>query len=93
MGSIQGSEEVTEPGSILDPSPAKGSSTNASESENVPPAAPIDPLVLYSQTMYDYTLHLWAESRRQAEVKARARAMRTAAKKETESAKDGDDKS
>ncbi|TFY67326.1 hypothetical protein EVJ58_g1702 [Rhodofomes roseus] len=34
----------------------------------------IDPFVLYAQSLHDYTLRLWTESRRVAEEKARARA-------------------
>ncbi|KAF8119862.1 hypothetical protein EV363DRAFT_1194735, partial [Boletus edulis] len=30
----------------------------------------------YSQALHDYTLHLWTESRRMAEEKARCRAAR-----------------
>ncbi|KAH7881083.1 uncharacterized protein C8R40DRAFT_1076430 [Lentinula edodes] len=32
-----------------------------------------DPFVLYSRSVHDYTLRLWAESRKLAEEKARAR--------------------
>ncbi|KAH0838125.1 hypothetical protein J3R83DRAFT_6375 [Lanmaoa asiatica] len=35
-----------------------------------------DPFVSYSQALHDYTLHLWTESRRTAEEKARSRAAR-----------------
>ncbi|KAI0253188.1 hypothetical protein BJV78DRAFT_1101330, partial [Lactifluus subvellereus] len=35
--------------------------------------APTDPLVLYSQSLRDYTLRLWIESRKQAEERVRAR--------------------
>lgn len=35
---------------------------------------PADPLVLYSQSLRDYTLRLWMESRKQAEERVRARA-------------------
>ncbi|KAF8140479.1 hypothetical protein EV363DRAFT_1207104 [Boletus edulis] len=35
-----------------------------------------DPIVSYSQALHDYTLHLWTESRRMAEEKARCRAAR-----------------
>jgi hypothetical protein len=38
-----------------------------------PPTAPADPLVLYSQSLRDYTLRLWIESRKQAEERVRAR--------------------
>ncbi|KAH9964120.1 hypothetical protein BC827DRAFT_1127908 [Russula dissimulans] len=34
---------------------------------------PTDPLVLYSQSLRDYTLRLWMESRKQAEERVRAR--------------------
>ncbi|KAJ3988479.1 hypothetical protein F5890DRAFT_473589 [Lentinula detonsa] len=33
-----------------------------------------DPFILYSRSVHDYTLRLWAESRKLAEEKARARA-------------------
>ncbi|ESK92127.1 hypothetical protein Moror_4778 [Moniliophthora roreri MCA 2997] len=33
----------------------------------------MDPFVLYSRSLHDYTLRLWTESRRLAEEKARAR--------------------
>lgn len=36
--------------------------------------SPSDPLVLYSQSLRDYTLRLWMESRKQAEERVRARA-------------------
>jgi hypothetical protein len=39
-----------------------------------PVKSPADPLVLYSQSLRDYTLRLWMESRRQAEERVRARA-------------------
>ncbi len=39
-----------------------------------PVKPPIDPLVLYSQSLRDYTLRLWMESRKQAEERVRARA-------------------
>lgn len=35
-----------------------------------------DPFVSYSQSLHDYTLRLWTESRRIAEEKARFRAAR-----------------
>ncbi|KAF8560147.1 hypothetical protein OG21DRAFT_1502488 [Imleria badia] len=35
-----------------------------------------DPIVSYSQSLHDYTLRLWTESRRIAEEKARSRAAR-----------------
>jgi hypothetical protein len=35
--------------------------------------SPTDPLVLYSQSLRDYTLRLWMESRKQAEERVRAR--------------------
>ncbi|KAG8219616.1 hypothetical protein J3R82DRAFT_570, partial [Butyriboletus roseoflavus] len=35
-----------------------------------------DPFVSYSQALHDYTLHLWTESRRIAEEKARSRSAR-----------------
>jgi hypothetical protein len=35
--------------------------------------SPSDPLVLYSQSLREYTLRLWMESRKQAEERARAR--------------------
>ena len=35
---------------------------------------PTDPLVLYSQSLRNYTLRLWMESRKQAEERVRARA-------------------
>ena len=39
-----------------------------------PVKTPSDPLVLYSQSLRDYTLRLWMESRKQAEERVRARA-------------------
>jgi hypothetical protein len=39
-----------------------------------PVKSPSDPLVLYSQSLRDYTLRLWMESRKQAEERVRARA-------------------
>ena len=39
-----------------------------------PVKPPSDPLVLYSQSLRDYTLRLWMESRKQAEERVRARA-------------------
>lgn len=39
-----------------------------------PVKSPADPLVLYSQSLRDYTLRLWMESRKQAEERVRARA-------------------
>jgi hypothetical protein len=41
-----------------------------------PVKSPSDPLVLYSQSLRDYTLRLWMESRKQAEERVRARAHR-----------------
>lgn len=38
-----------------------------------PVKSPSDPLVLYSQSLRDYTLRLWMESRKQAEERLRAR--------------------
>lgn len=35
--------------------------------------SPTDPLVLYSQSLREYTLRLWMESRKQAEERVRAR--------------------
>jgi hypothetical protein len=35
--------------------------------------SPTDPLVLYSQSLREYTLRLWMESRKQAEERMRAR--------------------
>lgn len=35
-----------------------------------------DPLTLYSKTLHDYTLHLWTESRRVAEEKAKRKLAR-----------------
>ena len=40
----------------------------------VEPSPNTDPLVLYSQSLRDYTLRLWMESRKQAEERVRARA-------------------
>ena len=37
-----------------------------------PVKPPADPLVLYSQSLRDYTLRLWMESRKQAEERIRA---------------------
>jgi hypothetical protein len=37
------------------------------------PTDPTDPLVLYSQSLRDYTLRLWMESRKQAEERVRSR--------------------
>ncbi|KAF8492002.1 hypothetical protein F5888DRAFT_942076 [Russula emetica] len=42
--------------------------------QGVPVKSPSDPLVLYSQSLRDYTLRLWMESRKQAEERVRARA-------------------
>ena len=42
--------------------------------QGVPVESPSDPLVLYSQSLRDYTLRLWMESRKQAEERVRARA-------------------
>lgn len=39
----------------------------------VDPSSNTDPLILYSQSLRDYTLRLWMESRKQAEEKVRAR--------------------
>jgi hypothetical protein len=39
-----------------------------------PPTSPTDPLVVYSQSLRDYTLRLWMESRKQAEERVRSRA-------------------
>ena len=44
----------------------------------------IDPFVLYAQSLHDYTLRLWTESRRVAEEKARARAAEIASAKKRE---------
>jgi len=44
----------------------------------------IDPFILYAQSLHDYTLRLWTESRRVAEEKARARAAELAAAKKRE---------
>lgn len=44
----------------------------------------IDPLVLYAQSLHDYTLRLWTESRRAAEEKSRARAAEIASAKKWE---------
>lgn len=38
-----------------------------------PGKSPTDPLVLYSQSLREYTLRLWMESRKQAEERVRAR--------------------
>jgi hypothetical protein len=38
-----------------------------------PVKSPSDPLVLYSQSLRDYTLRLWMESRKEAEERVRAR--------------------
>jgi len=40
----------------------------------VDPSSNTDPLILYSQSLRDYTLRLWMESRKQAEERVRARA-------------------
>ncbi|KAI0003862.1 hypothetical protein BJV74DRAFT_881653 [Russula compacta] len=40
----------------------------------VQPPPPTDPLILYSQSLRNYTLRLWMESRKQAEERVRARA-------------------
>ncbi|KAJ3778298.1 hypothetical protein FB446DRAFT_522352 [Lentinula raphanica] len=37
-----------------------------------------DPFILYSRSVHDFTLRLWAESRKLAEEKARARAKEAA---------------
>ena len=39
----------------------------------VEPSPNTDPLILYSQSLRDYTLRLWMESRKQAEERVRAR--------------------
>ncbi|KAF9813985.1 hypothetical protein IEO21_05356 [Rhodonia placenta] len=44
----------------------------------------IDPFILYAQSLHDYTLRLWTESRRLAEEKARARAAEIAAVRKRE---------
>ncbi|KAI0931274.1 hypothetical protein AcW1_001278 [Taiwanofungus camphoratus] len=44
----------------------------------------IDPLVLYSQSLHDYTLRLWTESRRVAEEKARVKAAQAAVARKQE---------
>ena len=41
-----------------------------------PVKQPSDPLVVYSQSLREYTLRLWMESRKQAEERVRARAHR-----------------
>ncbi|GBE77650.1 hypothetical protein SCP_0105300 [Sparassis crispa] len=59
---------------------------------NPPPANPaptrsegdVDPFVLYTQSLHDYTLQLWTESRRLAEEKARIRAAEIAGSKKQE---------
>ncbi|CCL98102.1 uncharacterized protein FIBRA_00096 [Fibroporia radiculosa] len=47
----------------------------------------IDPFILYAQSLHDYTLRLWTESRRIAEEKARARAAEIAVVRKREEEK------
>lgn len=47
----------------------------------------IDPFIVYAQSLHDYTLRLWTESRRIAEDKARARAADIAAVRKREEEK------
>ncbi|EPT01573.1 hypothetical protein FOMPIDRAFT_1023249 [Fomitopsis schrenkii] len=52
---------------------------------NTHPDQPVvDPFVLYAQSLHEYTLRLWTESRRVAEEKARARAAEIASAKKQE---------
>ncbi|OCH87482.1 hypothetical protein OBBRIDRAFT_796197 [Obba rivulosa] len=50
-------------------------STNRTETE-------ADPFVLYAQSLHDYTLRLWIESRRIAEEKAHTKAAAAARKQQ-----------